>query len=1777
MPASALLKFVQGATVGGDGRALVGVLTTSVALSNVNNTSVASWQIDLVYVDPTSGLSIATPYAFNDASSTPAAAFAPDVRRSYRWQLKVWSVPNRVGEPDDIDIRVFSVRELNGALIPPSQVWPPPLPDTRSGELNAKPNEMNFAGQLEGWHGTGSDGLLNELLALHLPPLPGSPGDVLTVSGGRWVSAPPSGGGGSGDVVGPGVSVTGNVAVYADTTGKLLADGGIALSAFIRHNGSVAFTGNQSMGGFKLTTVANGVAAGDAVNLGQLQAAIAGLDPKGNVRAYTTTNIAALTGLGALTGSGVASFTDGQRVGLGGQSTATQNGIWVVHAGAWTRPTDFNTGMDVSGAYFSVEEGTFADRAFLVQNDEGSAVVGTNNLTLIDFGTSSIAAGNGLQKVGNVISVLHDGATLSSSGSGLKVATGGITTTEIGAGAVNLTTQVTGLLPFANFADGSATSVLGRAAGTVGVMASIASSADGQVMRRTAGVLAFGAVDLADTDAVTGLLALANLTGGSAVGQVLRNTGGNVPAWGALDLADPDAITGLLPFANITSLAALSVLGRGANTLGVMAAITGTADQVLAVNTGGTALAFGQVQTGGIATSAVTLAKLANATASSVLGRSAATVGAYADIASSADGQVLRRGAAGVIAFGAVDLADTDAVTGLLSFANIASGSATSVFGRSANSVGVQASITATVDGHVLQRVAGALTFAALGVGTLGGGSAVGQVLINAVGNVPTWGAVDLADIDAVTGLLPFANIADGAANSVFGRAAGTIGVQASIAASADGQTLRMAAGVVGFGALDLADVDAVTGLLPFANIASLTGLSVLGRSGSTLGVLAAITGTADQVLAVNTAGTALAFGQVQTGGIATSAVTLAKLANATASSVLGRSVATTGAYADIASSADGQVLRRGAAGVIAFGAVDLADTDAVTGLLPFANMASLTGLSVLGRSASTLGVMAAITGTANQVLVVNAGGTALTFGTVSTAGLAANSVDMTILADLAALSVIGRAANTSGDPAAITASATGQILRYAGTTLAFGALDLADADAVTNQLPGSFVVPNFVAQDIITTGTLSLGATPATSGDIKLRSLATVQFRNAANSANVLGLSIGSSDEVRVGNVGGVGYQQSATLHDWRFGGSIVMSLSSTLLAVAAGAINIGTNPAAAGALRLANAAELRARNAANSADIILVSSNASDQAIYGDTTTGQIFLAAQNVLLRPAGTDRVQVTDTVFEWRLATVRFDVAVTNPTINQEVDATNAVTGDTLTIAAQDVTGTGATIGGILALRAGNSTNGTGGGVDIRSGTGLTSILAGNWQARIGSTLIMNWAGADPVASTGTLRLPITGSVISRNQANSADIWLLYTNSGNGVFVGDVATAVSLSLQTTGARLILGTNVEIQNSSQLQFDSAVATPVITQESTTTAAATGQLMVIEAQGVTGTGSTVGGALFVRGGISINGTGGALNLRSGAGATAILAGAVQIAIGGTAIFDYPGTVIPATTGILRAYHNSSVLAGRDSGNTTNAALVRWGVTATNKATFGNTVYATEVLGSTVEIGDGSVYLEVAVLATNREILSVLLGSAITTTQMPANTGDKVGFWADATALPTTGLPVGGTILHSSSTMGFGGKSTGGVESTLVPLGDTTAATRKLADLKVVDTITTAATTEVSVVTVDTNSANFNGAAFSGILKVKFECIGFQTAGNFYSHGLEVVALITVSGGTATIIDNVKASNSGTGGVIDGQNPPTVFTIKVSGSVIQGRVAPFDASAATWFGKLTIMGFST
>ena len=115
---------------------------------------------------------------------------------------------------------------------------------------------------------------------------------------------------------------------------------------------------------------------------------------------------------------------------------------------------------------------------------------------------------------------------------------------------------------------------------------------------------------------------------------------------------------------------------------------------------------------------------------------------------------------------------------------------------------------------------------------------------------------------------------------------------------------------------------------------------------------------------------------------------------------------------------------------------------------------------------------------------------------TIGTAEIENNAVDDTKLRDAAATSVVGRSAGTSGDPADIAASADGQVLRRGAGTLAFGAVDLADTDAVTGVLPDANVSDTITASNYLLlaggtlTGTLTLraGATGAGTAPAKFQ-----------------------------------------------------------------------------------------------------------------------------------------------------------------------------------------------------------------------------------------------------------------------------------------------------------------------------------------------------------------------------------------------------------------------------------------------------------------------------------------------------------------------------------------------------------------------------------------------------------------------------------------------------------------------------------------------------------------
>ena len=155
------------------------------------------------------------------------------------------------------------------------------------------------------------------------------------------------------------------------------------------------------------------------------------------------------------------------------QNTASENGIYKVGSSP-ARVDDLAAGADAAGAFTFVESGTInGDNAFVCSSDKGSAVVGTNNLTFVQFsGAGQVIAGNGLDKSGNTLSVdlkangglviestevavdlgassitgtlaVSDGGTGSTSASGARTNLGLVIGTDIQANSAKLTELAT--------------------------------------------------------------------------------------------------------------------------------------------------------------------------------------------------------------------------------------------------------------------------------------------------------------------------------------------------------------------------------------------------------------------------------------------------------------------------------------------------------------------------------------------------------------------------------------------------------------------------------------------------------------------------------------------------------------------------------------------------------------------------------------------------------------------------------------------------------------------------------------------------------------------------------------------------------------------------------------------------------------------------------------------------------------------------------------------------------------------------------------------------------------------------------------------------------------------------------------------------------------------------------------------------------------------------------------------------------------------------------------
>lgn len=259
---------------------------------------------------------------------------------------------------------------------------------------------------------TGSTGPAGQDLAL--PAQTGNSGKYLTTDGSAasWgtVSIPVTSVAGTADQItasdsaGAVALALANTAVTAGSYGSATAAPTFTVDSKGRLTAAGSATVTPSFASITSTpTSLAGYGITDAYTKTQVDSLVTGLEFKQSVRVATTANI---TLSGTQTVDGVA-VVAGDRVLVKNQTTASENGIYMVASGSWARSDDADNtpGSEVTTGMFTfVDSGTVNANSGWVLLTAGTISLGTTALTFSQFnGLAQISAGAGLTKTGNQV------------------------------------------------------------------------------------------------------------------------------------------------------------------------------------------------------------------------------------------------------------------------------------------------------------------------------------------------------------------------------------------------------------------------------------------------------------------------------------------------------------------------------------------------------------------------------------------------------------------------------------------------------------------------------------------------------------------------------------------------------------------------------------------------------------------------------------------------------------------------------------------------------------------------------------------------------------------------------------------------------------------------------------------------------------------------------------------------------------------------------------------------------------------------------------------------------------------------------------------------------------------------------------------------------------------------------------------------------------------------------------------------------------------------------
>lgn len=365
----------------------------------------------------------------------------------------------------------------------------------------------------------------------------------------------------------------------------------------------------------------------------------------------------------------------------------------------------------------------------------------------------------------------------------------------------------------------------------------------------------------------------------------------------------------------------------------------------------------------------------------------------------------------------------------------------------------------------------------------------------------------------------------------------------------------------------------------------------------------------------------------------------------------------------------------------------------------------------------------------------------------------------------------------------------------------------------------------------------LTLGGS---NGDVLVRASSTTATGLSPGSANNIIASNGSAWVVQAGvtvpsgslndpiGLDGTGGLKVITLSGFTAGGDLSGSSTSQQVEAATGLTNLFTLRATAPTMQWVAATSTPRLNqadvttgSATGQSLTVQAQNATGATSTGgalNLTSGTGTTAAGSVAIQTGGTARFTVGPTSGTINFTNLQFSSNVTNPLFRQTDDSTNGITGDTLTVQAQNATGT-TTAGGNLILTSGTGTAShgllelqVGGSPRLQlSGTAfaLGDLLVGDGTKLIrrakGSALQVlrvNAGGTD--LEFATLSTSITGSdthVLFFDGANSpaGDAGFVYDKTNDRVTVAGEIRIGSTVTNTDGLGLANNTAIYFRNA------------------------------------------------------------------------------------------------------------------------------------------------------------------------------------------------------------------------------------------------------------------------------------------------------------------------------------------------------------------------------------------